>query len=77
MQQIFKFLVVIFCVYLVRRILSGRASHEADRQGAVVNNAESMVECAHCHLLVPESEGIKAGGVYFCSAEHRQLGKKV
>ncbi len=77
MQKLLVFLAIIFGVYLMRRILSGRASHEADRQKPVVNNAESMVECAHCHLLVPESEGIKAGGVYFCSAEHRQLGKKV
>ena len=29
-----------------------------------------MVACAHCGLHVPESEGVRAAGGFFCSEEH-------
>ncbi|WP_346288994.1 PP0621 family protein, partial [Zoogloea sp.] len=37
---------------------------------------EQMVACAHCGLHVPESEGLKGGGQFYCSDEHRRLGPR-
>lgn len=37
---------------------------------------EDMVKCAHCAVNLPRSEAIYSGGEFFCSAEHRALGKK-
>lgn len=37
---------------------------------------EDMVKCAHCGVNLPRSEAIYSGGDFFCTAEHRQLGKK-
>jgi uncharacterized protein len=37
---------------------------------------EDMVKCAHCGVNLPRSEAIYSGGEFFCTPEHRQLGKK-
>jgi len=37
---------------------------------------EDMVKCAHCGVNLPRSEAIYSGGDFFCTPEHRQLGKK-
>jgi len=41
-----------------------------------VQDFEQMVACAHCGLHVPESEGVRAGGGFYCSDEHRRLGPR-
>lgn len=38
--------------------------------------AEDMVKCAHCGVNLPRSEAIYSGGDFFCTPEHKQLGKK-
>lgn len=38
--------------------------------------AEDMVKCAHCGVNLPRSESIYSGGDFFCTPEHKQLGKK-
>jgi uncharacterized protein len=38
--------------------------------------AEDMVKCAHCGVNMPRSEAILSGGEFFCTPEHKQLGKK-
>lgn len=37
---------------------------------------EDMVKCAHCGVNLPRSEAIYSGGDFFCTPEHRQLGKR-
>lgn len=37
---------------------------------------EDMVKCAHCGVNLPRSEAIYSGGDFFCTPEHKQLGKK-
>lgn len=37
---------------------------------------EDMVKCAHCGVNLPRSEAIFSGGEFFCTPEHKQLGKK-
>lgn len=45
----------------------------APPRGPVV---EDMVKCAHCGVNLPRSEAIYSGGDFFCTPEHRQLGRK-
>ena len=40
------------------------------------NTAEDMVKCAHCGVNLPRSEAIYSGGNFFCTPEHKQLGRK-
>ncbi|MCL5060278.1 MAG: hypothetical protein M1449_07095 [Candidatus Thermoplasmatota archaeon] len=37
---------------------------------------EDMVKCAHCGVNLPRGEAIFSGGDFFCTPEHKQLGKK-
>ncbi|MCL2635187.1 MAG: hypothetical protein FWD50_00965 [Betaproteobacteria bacterium] len=36
--------------------------------------AERMVACAHCGLLLPESDSIGDGERHYCSEAHRRAG---
>ena len=36
--------------------------------------AEKMVSCAHCGLLLPESDSLAAGDDFYCCEAHRQVG---
>ncbi len=51
-----------------------RPGAEAPRE---MLEAEQMVACAHCGLHVPESEGVRGNGAFFCSDEHRRLGVRL
>lgn len=33
---------------------------------------ERMLECRHCGLIVPESEGVRGGEDFYCCDEHRR-----
>ncbi|MHB1372455.1 MAG: PP0621 family protein [Thauera sp.] len=37
--------------------------------------AERMLECRHCGLIVPESEGVRAGEDFYCCDAHRRAGR--
>lgn len=46
-------------------------SKKAARSG---DNAETMVQCAHCGIHFPASEAVThASGAHYCSEEHRRL----
>lgn len=38
--------------------------------------AERMLECAHCGVNVPESDGVRADGVFYCCEQHRRAGPR-
>lgn len=37
---------------------------------------EDMVKCAQCGVNLPRSEAIYSSGDFFCTPEHKQLGRK-
>lgn len=38
--------------------------------------AERMRECRHCGLIVPESEGVRAGDDFYCCDAHLRAGPR-
>ncbi len=89
MRNLLLFVLFLIGVFYVRRALQrgaggdqqgerpapGGAQPEASTRGAEPA-FEQMVACAHCGLHVPESEGVKGGGQFYCSDEHRRLGPR-
>lgn len=86
MRNILLFILVLIGIFYVRRALrrtgktGGQSADEtrgtpadAPQEGLVI---EQMVACAHCGLHVPESEGLRGPGGFFCSEEHRRLGSR-
>lgn len=61
---------VVFVIYLLLRSFRSNKP-EVDARSV----AEDMVQCAHCGVHFPKSEGIKANGRYFCNETHRDAFK--
>ena len=38
--------------------------------------AERMLECRECGVIVPESEGVRAGEDFYCCDAHRRAGQR-
>jgi uncharacterized protein len=83
-RNIALFILFLIGLFYVRRALRGGQKPTATPQpGApepsraeACGEIEQMVPCAHCGLHVPESEGVRGAGGFFCSEEHRRLGPR-
>lgn len=74
MGKILLLLVVGFVVWAVVRAY--RRSLERPSAKADPHSVEDMVKCAQCGVNLPRSEAIYSSGAFFCTPEHKQLGKK-
>ncbi|MDA8127823.1 MAG: PP0621 family protein [Betaproteobacteria bacterium] len=73
----FKFLVLIAIGFVVLALF--RASQRTlgrPPSSTRENKVEDMVKCAHCGVNLPRSEAIYSGRDFFCTLEHKQLGRK-
>ena len=73
-----KYLLVLLVVAIAIGIWRGKRrvpdSSQASRKPAALNKPQTMVECAHCGLHLPQADAISgAQSQFFCSAEHRRL----
>jgi uncharacterized protein len=41
-------------------------------EGGNDNGTEDTVQCVHCGVYLPKSEGLLANGMYFCGEAHRR-----
>jgi uncharacterized protein len=65
MSRLFLLIAIAALVYLLVRTFR-KSDVPQDR-----SDAEDMVRCVHCGVHLPKSEGILAGGQFFCGVEHR------
>ncbi len=78
-----KYLLVLLVIVVAVGIWRNKRRDEvAERKAAgtrpatALKQPQNMVACAHCGLHVPESEGVRGAGGFFCSEEHRRLGPR-
>ncbi len=81
MRNLLIFILVLIVVWWARRAMQrfaeesrARREQKAQRAQAAKQVPERMLSCEHCGLHVPESEGVRADGRFFCSDAHRRLG---
>ena len=79
MRNLLLFLLVLIAVYYLRRLLASNKKGDGGMGGGApsapqLDEAEQVLPCAHCGLLVPASEGTQSQGQFFCSPEHQRLG---
>lgn len=68
MGRLLFFLILGFAIWwLLRKLRRGDA---ADQRGADAALAEAMPACALCGVHQPESECVRRGAAFYCSAEH-------
>ncbi|MCL2657300.1 MAG: hypothetical protein FWD62_07710 [Betaproteobacteria bacterium] len=63
--------------WLWRKLLgaaAGKHNGPASRRAEV--SAEKVFPCAHCGVHVPESEGVRVNGRFYCSEAHRCLAER-
>jgi uncharacterized protein len=70
MSRLFLLFAIAAVVYLLLK------SFRKSTAPQVQSDAEDMVRCAQCGVHIPKSEGILAGGHYFCGVEHRDAYRK-
>lgn len=74
MRYLILFLLGLFVIWTLRRASEGAARRrEAPPRERQI---EAMRECAHCGVHVPDSEAVRDGELYYCSAEHRRAGPR-
>jgi uncharacterized protein len=71
MLRVLLVLLIILAAALAWRLLRALMQQRTGADGAP---KVRMVKCAICDLYLPESEAIRDGDHYYCSAPHRQLG---
>lgn len=70
MSRLFLLIAIAILVYLLVK------SYRKNDTPQSRSDAEDMVRCAHCGVHFPKSEGILAGGHFFCGVEHRDAYRK-
>jgi uncharacterized protein len=75
--NVFKLLLLIAMGFVVLALFRAyQRSLGRPPSSAQDNTVEDMVKCAHCGVNLPRSEAIYSGGDFFCTPEHKQLGRK-
>ena len=86
MRNLLIFLLALVGIWWLRRTLrrlgegrdaaAGGAGRQAgqDRAEAL---PEHMLECAHCGVHVPETEGVRDQTGFYCSEAHRRAGPRL
>lgn len=80
MRNLLIFILVLIVVWWVRRALQGPRGGDGQSQArgwsrrTRSGDPERMLECEHCGVHIPESEGVYEGDTFYCSEEHRRLG---
>lgn len=63
---------IVVALVLIKRLLGGRP---AAQNPPTKPAPPRLVQCAHCGVHVGESEAIRSGDRYYCSADHQQRGE--
>lgn len=68
-----KFLLLVLVGVALYLVLTRAKKAPPGKDGASPPAAETMIQCAHCHVHLPLGESLAAGGKRYCSEEHRRL----
>ena len=83
MRNLLILILLVAAVWWVRRAVT-RAKERAavarkdggGQGGKGGADLERILECAHCGLNVPESDGVREGGRFYCCNAHRLAGPR-
>ena len=65
-------LLVIVLAYTFIKTKARKLHKASSKEDYSTPAVEDMARCAHCGIHFPLNEGIRSGGLVFCSNEHRK-----
>lgn len=71
-----KYLLLVLVLYVVWRIWAKGRSRPQQPRIQPAPEIESMVICPHCHVYLPQGEGVREGEAYYCCEAHRKAGPR-
>nr|WP_286206692.1 PP0621 family protein [Thauera linaloolentis] len=74
-------ILVVAGIWWIQRVMArikekSARSRGKGKGGKAADTPERMLECAHCGVNVPESDGVRDGERFYCSAAHRLAGPR-
>jgi uncharacterized protein len=77
-RLLFIFLVGFIAYFLIKSYFKKLNQPQRPPDAKAGDKAEDkkMLRCEHCGIHAPQSEGISAGGKFYCSDEHYRLSAK-
>ena len=77
MINLIRLIIISLIIWLVIRLVKNFLNQTSKPTSKSSDNKlDNMVRCDHCGLHIPEHEAFQEHDKFFCSAEHRQLGKQ-
>lgn len=83
MRNLLILILVVAGIWWVQRAIARAKERAAEagrtgrkKGGRAVASPERIIECAHCGLNVPESEGVRDDDRFYCSDAHRIAGPR-
>lgn len=74
-SKLLVFLLVLFAIYWVRRLLTKpKTPPPAGPAPREPQASMRMLSCQRCGVHVPENEGVRRGGDFYCCEEHARGG---
>lgn len=72
MARVFLLLAILLALFwwLGSRVRARRAEPRAPQPGRAADAHETMVQCAHCGVHLPQSEAIAYQGLHYCRRNH-------
>ncbi len=58
-------------ILILHQLFRGRRPPVARRR----LQEQQMVQCSHCGTYVPEQEALEDAGRYYCTEQHRRIGR--
>jgi uncharacterized protein len=71
-MRLFLIVVAVVAIVLIVRFMLRQRRNAASPRTVV---AGDMVRCAHCGLHLPAGSALRDGEHWYCSPEHRRLGR--
>lgn len=76
MPGLFRLIIIGLVIWLLYRLYQRWLSHKSTAtQQKGQANIENMVRCEVCGLHVPQGSAVQKDGHYYCSEEHRRIGR--
>ena len=76
--MIFRILIILAILFFGLYLIQGNQLRKIkERQGRQSLKPTNLVKCHYCQVYISEQEACSAGGLHYCSEEHKNRARQV